>query len=632
MRLRMDAVYGHIDHLSAVMDSPALRAAVQVTNPIRTAFELRVGQSKAIYDALDALSNTAGLRSQLNDAQLRLLSSTLRDYRNNGVGLTQPQRARFNKIINKLQQLSTNYTNNILDSTKTAYTAYRSLASAGKSDNTPIIRQILGHRRGLSGLLGYPNYAEQSLSSKMATFEDANDLLLKVAKDARPAAEREEAQVTAFARKATGNRSLQLQWWDKSFWAERQREALFKVRQEELREHLPLDSVVQGLFKLAKRLYGIDIKPAQQGLSVWHPDVKVFAVSDTGASQPIAYFYADLYARPGQKQGGAWVQPFWDRASYVRMASPAALQAQKQAALYPAVAAASSDKTTPGNKSVRAVQWSPSLAQQTHAWLRAAPLQVPLALLVTNQDPPADGKPSLMSLSDAETLFHEFGHVLQHLLTRSQYGLTSGMRSIEWDAVEFPSQMQEKWVYDNQTFNGFARHYKTGKPVPADMFAKIKGSQTYRQGNSFAYQITLARADLLLHSSFDPKGKTSPMDVLHTQFSSMMPYKVWPGDRTLANFGHIFSGGYAAGYYSYMWADVMSTDAFMAFVEVGTGSEAAVQKLGRRFRASVLSSGGQLSPGAVFKEFRGRGPQVEPLLKYNALESRLPNVAMVSMF
>jgi oligopeptidase A len=184
--------------------------------------------------------------------------------------------------------------------------------------------------------------------------------------------------------------------------------------------------------QLAKRLYGIDIKPAQQKLSLWHPDVKVFAISDEGSSQPIAYFYADLYARPGQKQAGAWVMPFWDRAKYVRTASPAALQAQKQGTLYAAAAqaAVNSSKTAQGSKPVRAVQWSQGLAKQTQAWLKAAPLQVPLALLVTNQDPPADGKPSLMTLSDAETLFHEFGHALQHLLTRSDLGLTTGMRRV----------------------------------------------------------------------------------------------------------------------------------------------------------------------------------------------------------
>jgi oligopeptidase A len=176
--------------------------------------------------------------------------------------------------------------------------------------------------------------------------------------------------------------------------------------------------------QLAKRLYGIDIKPVQQKLSLWHPDVKVYAISDEGSSQPIAYFYADFYARPGQKQGGAWVSPFWDRARYVRQASPAALQAQKQGTLY----ASSSNATKASNKTVFAVQWTPSLQQQTQDWLKSAPKQVPLALLVTNQNPPADGKPSLMSMDDAETLFHEFGHALQHMLTRSEYGMMAGMR------------------------------------------------------------------------------------------------------------------------------------------------------------------------------------------------------------
>jgi oligopeptidase A len=673
IRLRLDSVYGQIDHLSSVMNSDALRSVVEATAPQRVAFELRLGQSKPVYEAVKYLNNTPAVADQLSPEERRLVQITLEDAMDSGVGLPADKKKRFNEIVNILQKLTLNYSNNVLDATKAwklvikdqkklagvepttlavaaqkaqkegfknatadqgpwvitpdyatyasiqafardrdlrqqVYTAYRALASSGKSNNTPLIRKILTMRRELAQLLGYPNYAVSAMMGRMANLTSATALLEQVIKASRPAAIHEDQQLTAFARNATGDPNLKLLWWDIGYWAERQKEALFKVKQEELREYLPLENVLQGLFGLAKKLYGVDLERVKNSPPVWQKDVKVFAIKDSNTGRLMGYLYTDCYARPGQKEGGAWVQPFWDSARYYRAPSPAAL----------AMEAAATAKPAKGNQTA-SVQWTPQLAQQTAKWLDVAPKQIPLAMLVANQDPPAGGKPSLMTMDQAETVFHEFGHALQHLLTTASQGLMSGMRNIEWDAVETPSQMQEKWVYDKNTFDSFAKHWKTGQPVPQWMYEQIKGSITYRKGNAFAWQLVLGVTDLILHSTYDPQGKKSPIQVQQEQYERIMPYPANPKDAQLNNFGHIFGGGYAAGYYSYMWADVMSTDAFEAFVEAGIDNEGVDHKLGRKFRDTFFASGGAVPPGTVFKRFRGRDPKVEPMLTYNGL-------------
>jgi oligopeptidase A len=673
IRLRLDSVYGQIDHLSSVMNSDELRSAVEATAPERVALELRLGQSKPVYEAVKYLNNTPSVVNQLSAEEQRLVQITLEDAMDSGVGLSPDKKKRFNDIVDTLQKLSLNYSNNVLDATKAwklvitdkkklagieqttlavaaqkaqkegfrnataelgpwvitpdyatyasvvgfardrglrqqVYTAYRSLASSGNTDNTPLIRKILTLRRELAQLLGYPNYAVSAMKGRMANLTSATALLEQVIKASRPAAIQEDQQLTAFARNATGDPNLTLLWWDIAYWAERQKEALFKVKQEELRDFLPLGNVLQGMFGLAKKLYGVDVELVNNSPPVWHKDVKVFALKDSNSGRLMGYLYTDCYARPGQKEGGAWVQPFWDSARYYRAPSPAALALQAAAIAKPAKA----------NQTV-SVQWTPKLAQQTQAWLALAPKQIPLAILVSNQDPPADGKPSLMTMDQAETVFHEFGHALQHLLTQASQGLMSGMRNIEWDAVETPSQMQEKWVYDKKTFDSFAKHWKTGQPVPEWMYEQIKGTIKYRKGNAFTWQLVLGVTDLILHSTYDPQGKESPVQVQQEQYKRIMPYPPNPEDAQLNNFGHIFGGGYAAGYYSYMWADVMSSDAFEAFVEAGIDNEGADHRLGRKFRDTFLASGGAVPPGAVFKQFRGRDPKVEPMLIYNGL-------------
>eukprot|EP00879_Flechtneria_rotunda_P006967 GHRR01007314.1.p1 GENE.GHRR01007314.1~~GHRR01007314.1.p1 ORF type:complete len:740 (+),score=194.22 GHRR01007314.1:275-2494(+) len=604
LRLRLDAVFGQIDHLSSVVDTPERRKAVDAITPSRVAFELHLGQSKPIYNAVKQLKDTSVIWQKLNPTQQRIVTITLKDYENSGVGLPEDKKKRFNAISDQLSQLTTNFSSNVLDSTmafkllvtnkseldgleettlavaaekakdaghpsataesgpwlltldyntyvavlsfaknrdlrKNFYIAYRSIASSGKSDNTGIINQILALRKELAVILGYKNYAEEKFTYKMATFNSASSLMEQLINDSRAVAVEENAQVTQFARNVSEDKGLELKWWDIAYWSERQKEHLFHIKQERLREYLPLPLVIKGLFQLAHKLYGINVQLASGALPVWHKDVQVYAVSDANSTKPFAYFYADLFARPGSKQGGAWVQPLWDAAKYWRAPSPAAAAAK-------ATKAAASNST---NSRTASVIWTPSLAKAESDWLNSAPYQLPIAVLISNQNPPAGGKPSLMSLNDAGTLFHEFGHALQHMLSKSKQGLTSGMRNIEWDAVETPSQMQEKWVYDKNMFNSIARHWNTNESVPSWMFDAIKSLKTYRQGNAFSYQLTLAMTDLILHSSYDPRGKVTPTQIQQQQSARIMPYKPYPGDRQLNNFGHIFGGGYAAGYY-----------------------------------------------------------------------------------
>lgn len=668
IRYRLDTTYGLSDNLQSVVDSPELRKAIEAVQPDRVAFELRFSQSKAIYDAVMDVRNTPAKWDKLNAEQQRIVNITIKEFKTSGVRLEPQQLKQYNTVIDRLAKLTTNFTNNVMDSQaafkllitdkkqldgmqqsalevaakravgaghknattesgpwlltldyptylavvtfahdrelrKKLYTSYRRVAADGVTNNDDVIKQILKGRQELAQLLNFTSYAEQAFLGKMATFQHANELMAEVKAAARPVSIAEDRALTAFARNVTGNRKLKLLWWDMAYWAERQKEAKFKVKDEELRQYLPLPSVKEGLWKLANRLYGVTVKLSQQQLPVWHPDVEVYELYDTNSTTPMAFFYADLYARPGTKQSGAWVQPISDRAPYRREASPAAR--------------AAAELRSKGQNISQL--YSQDLAKQQAEWLAAAPLHLPVAVLVSNQNPPTNGKPSLMSMDDAETLFHEFGHALQAMLTRVKEPLAAGMRNIEWDAVEAPSQMQEKWVYDKNTFDSFAKHWETGKPVPKEMFDAVKASRTYRKGNYFTYQLMLASTDLRLHSTFDPTGNMTASQVQHEQYATMMPFPPSPEDRQINSFSHIFAGGYPAGYYSYLWADVMSADGFMAFEEAGTGNEAEVQRLGRKFRDTFLSLGGSVPPAEVFRQFRGRDPKVENVIKFNNL-------------
>jgi oligopeptidase A len=451
------------------------------------------------------------------------------------------------------------------------YKAHVSRASGGEHDNGPLIERILLLRRRQARLLGYANWAEVSLATKMADSVAAVERLLDdLRAAARPAALAELEQLRACAERHGAPEAGDLQPWDVPYWSEVLRRESFDLDSEALRPWFPLPQVLDGLFALCGRLFGIWIVAADGEAPVWHPDVRYFRVleAEGGAEggAPVAAFYLDPYSRPGSKRGGAWMDDCLGRS--------------------------------------RDEQGRPVL---------------PVAYLICNQSPPVGDTPSLMTFEEVETLFHEFGHGLQHMLTTVERPQAAGINHVEWDAVELPSQFMENWCYDRPTLMGMARHWQSGEPLPDAEYRKLLAARTFLGGMATLRQVHFALTDLRLHSRWDPEGGQSPEALRRQLAHSTTVLPPIPEDAMLCAFGHIFAGGYAAGYYSYKWAEVLSADAYAAFEEVGLENEERVQATGRRFRDTVLSLGGSRSPAEVFAAFRGRDPSPEALIRHSGL-------------
>lgn len=631
---RHQRTWGIVSHLKGVQDSKELREAVETVQPENVKLSLRLSQSQPLYQGFKALRN-GPTWSSLTEAQQRAVDNELRDFVLGGVALEGEARERFNAIQQELSQLSTKFSNNLLDATKAykklltdpaevdglpntalglaaqqavqeghegatpekgpwlftldfpsyfpvithsknralreeMYRAYVTRASSGELDNTPLINKILELKQEKARLLGFKNFAEVSLASKMATLESAEQLLEELRVASTAAAKKDLDDVQGFAREQ--GFTDELKWWDIAFWAERLRESKYNISDEELRPYFSLPNVLEGLFSLAKRLFDVDVVPADGTAPVWHPDVRFFKLLKGGA--PKAYFYLDPYSRPAEKRGGAWM---------AEVVGQSALLA-------------------PPGQDVR----------------------LPVAHMVCNQSPPIGSKPSLMTFREVETLFHEFGHALQHMLTSVNDGMVSGIRGIEWDAVELPSQFMENWCYERNTLYSFARHFETGEPLPEELYRRLKAAKTYRSGTMMLRQIHFSSVDLELHARFTPgQGETVfERDQAIAARTQVMP--PFPEDRFLCGFSHIFAGGYSAGYFSYKWAEVLSADAFSAFEEVGLEDEPAIVRTGRQFRDTVLALGGGKAPADVFKLFRGREPSTQALLRHADL---LPTAA-----
>ena len=415
-------------------------------------------------------------------------------------------------------------------------------------------------RQQQAQILGFFTYAEVSLSRKMADdVEEVEKLLEDLRVVCYPAAIAQLQELENFASEGD------LKHWDIAYWAERQREAKFDFNSEQLRPYFPLPQVLEGLFALAKRIFGVTIEAADGQAPIWHPDVRYFQVKDD-TGKPIAYFYLDPYSRPAQKRGGAWMNDCIGRA-----------------------------KLTNGE------------------------IRLPVAYLICNQTPPIDDQPSLMTFDEVNTLFHEFGHGLQHMLTEVDYPGASGINNIEWDAVELPSQFMENWCYDKQTLFGMAKHYQTAEVLPEHYYQKLLDARNYMSATGMLRQLHFSLLDLELHHRYQSGGPETIQQVRDRIAKNTMILQPLEEDAFLCSFGHIFAGGYAAGYYSYKWAEVLSADAFAAFEEVGLENEAAIRAVGKRFKETVLSLGGSLPPMEVFKAFRGREPQTEPLLRHSGL-------------
>ena len=625
---RLGYAWGLVGHLMGVKNSDALREAHAEVQGEVIAFGLRLAQSRPIYEGLEALAASASF-AELEPAQRRIVESLLREARHAGVGLEETERARFNEIQTELAELATKFSNHVLDATKAfslvlrdeaemagtpdslralaaqsaaeegeegataeagpwritldapvllpflehgerrdlreqLYRAHVTKAGSGELDNTPLIGRILSLRQEMAALLGFESFAALSVDTKMAPSVAEVDRLLEDLRSASiDAAKRDFETLQAFAAERGLEGGLAL--WDVGFYAERLREERFDYSEEQLRPYFPMPRVLDGLFSLAGRLFGVSIEAADGEAPTWHPDVRFFRVKDD-AGAPLAAFYLDPYSRPGDKRGGAWMDECLGR-------------------------------TRLGESSARE----------------------PVAYLVCNQAPPVGDRPSLMSFDEVLTLFHEFGHGLQHMLTRVDYGLASGIRNIEWDAVELPSQFMENWCYHRDTLIGLSGHFETGEPLPEALFDKIEAARTFRAGSAMLRQLYFATMDLTLHREDLAATGRSIFDVQREVAEKTTVLAPLPEDRFLCSFGHIFAGGYAAGYYSYKWAEVLSADAFSAFEEAGLDDEDAVEETGRRFRETVLALGGGAPPMEVFEAFRGRAPSPEALLRHSGL-------------
>jgi oligopeptidase A len=444
--------------------------------------------------------------------------------------------------------------------------------SAADLNNWPLIEQILSLRGQQAQRLGYANWAAVSLAAKMADSQAAVEQLLEeLRRAAHPVAQQELEALRACAARHGAPEASDLKPWDVSYWAEVLRQESFELDSEALRPYFPLPRVLEGLFSLCGRLFDIRIEAADGEAPVWHPDVRFFRVLEgAGAGartgKAIAAFYLDPYSRPDSKRGGAWMDECL----------------------------------------VRSVQ-----ADGTPV--------LPVAYLICNQSPPVGETPSLMTFEEVETLFHEFGHGLQHMLTTVERPQVAGINGVEWDAVELPSQFMENWCYDRATLLGMARHWQTGAALPEEEFAKLKAARTFMGGAATLRQVHFALTDMRLHSQWHPGCGQTPEQLRRQIAASTTVLPPIDEDAFLCSFGHIFAGGYAAGYYSYKWAEVLSADAFEAFEAVGLENETQIQETGRRFRDTVLSLGGSLDPKAVFEAFRGRQPSSEALIRHSGL-------------
>ncbi len=620
--------WGVVSHLNGVCNSTELREAHASQQAAVVAFGNRAGQSRVLYEALRSLQSQGGLDA----TQERILTAELRDMELRGVGLQGAAQDAFNAASQELAELATGFGNRVLDATngwtlkltdpdeteglpvslreqlaqaardagdgqataaagpwllgldmprfgpflkysrrrdlrEIAYTAHVSRASGETDGNWPAIERILTLRRQQAHQLGHGSWAEVSLASKMAgSVAEVEALLEDLRTAAYPVALLELEALRACAAREGAAEAVDLKPWDVSFWAEVRRQEAFDLDSEALRPWFPLPRVLEGLFGLCDRLFGLHIRSADGEAPVWHPDVRFFRVDDASSGEPLAAFYLDPYSRPGSKRGGAWMDECLVRS----------LDGAGQPVL-------------------------------------------PVAYLICNQSPPVGDTPSLMTFEEVETLFHEFGHGLQHMLTTVERPQAAGINNVEWDAVELPSQFMENWCYDHATLMGMARHWQSGEPLPEAEFAKLRAARTFMGGAATLRQVHFALTDLRLHSQWTPECGQTPEQLRREIATTTTVLEPIEEDAFLCSFGHIFAGGYSAGYYSYKWAEVLSADAFSAFEEVGLENEAAIQATGRRFRETVLSLGGSRHPGEVFETFRGRAPSPEALIRHSGL-------------
>lgn len=622
---QLSRAWGIVGHLSAVVDTPELRAAYNENIPRITEFWTSLSQNLALFKKYKALRNASSFDS-LSPSRQRVIENTLRDFRLGGAELPEDKKKRFAEIQEKTASLSTRFSENVLDATndfelliknvselsglpedilhaaqaaaradnKTGYKftlhfpsfypvmqyadnrairekMYRANATRASElgtnpewDNTGNINELLRLRKAEALLLGYPNFAEVSLVPKMArTPDEVIAFLEDLAERARPYAEKDLAELKRFGKDELGIDDLQA--WDMAYVSEKLRQKRYAFSEQEVRQYFPEPNVLEGLFRLVQTLYSVSILP--DTAPVWHKDVKFFRIEKAG--KLIGQFYMDLYARPG-KRGGAWM----DDARSRRMT--------------------------------------------------ANGLQTPVAYLTCNFSSPLekDGKrqPALFTHDEVMTLYHEFGHGLHHLLTKVDELGVSGISGVEWDAVEMPSQFMENFCWEWDVVRHMTSHIDSKEPLPKELFDKMLAAKNYQSGLQMLRQVEFSLADMHLHYDYDPDGQKTAQNVLdeiRRKYAVVIPPAF---NRFLQSFSHIFAGGYAAGYYSYKWAEVLSADVYSAFEEsLADGNDLVSPAMGARLLEEILSVGGSRPAIESFTAFRGRQPTIDALLRHNGL-------------
>ena len=606
-----------VSHLNAVQNTDEMREAYNACLPKLSEYFTELGQNEKLYQAFEAFATTDAFTT-LTTAQKKVITNSLRDFRLSGIGLEGEQQKRYAELQLELSELTTKFSENVLDATqgwvnqvtdeadlaglpehvlvaaKAAaeerelegwvltldfpvyygvmlhsdnralreefYTAYATRASdqgpkAGDWDNSELMQKVLTARLELAKLLGFENYAEYSLATKMAQSTDqVVQFLEDLAERSKPQAAKEVEELRAFAAEEAGLETLEA--WDMTYYAEKLKQKRFNISQQELRPYFPLPRVLEGLFGVTERLFNVSARELKD-FDTYHKDVRLFELSRDG--EVVAHCYLDPFARSA-KRGGAWMDDCRVR---------------------------------------RRIDTN---------------LQLPVAYLVCNFTPPIEGEPALLTHDEVTTLFHEFGHGLHHMLTQMEHADISGINGVAWDAVELPSQFMENWCWEPEALALISGHYETGEPLPAQMLERLLEAKHFQSGMMMVRQLEFSLFDFVLHRDYQP-GDTSVQAVLDQVRSQIAVVTPPAFNRFQHSFSHIFAGGYAAGYYSYKWAEVLSADAFSRFEEEGIFNA----DTGQSFRTEILEKGGSKEPMELFVAFRGREPEVDALLRHSGI-------------
>nr|WP_299246112.1 oligopeptidase A [uncultured Halomonas sp.] len=618
---RLSQAWSPVSHLNGTMNTPALRDAYQTCLAMLSDYGTWLGQHEGLFRAYQALKDSPAY-GDLDHAQRRSVDNTLRDFHLAGVDLPAEKKRRYGEIQAKLSELTNSFSNNVLDATQAwykdvsdaakldglpqsaldtlkanaeaknlegyritldfpsffpvltyandrelrreVYTAFATRASdqgpnAGEYDNAGNIEQILALRHELAQLLGFDTYADYSLATKMAESpSQVLEFLDDLAQRAHPQAQEEFNELKAYAKETLGLEDLEP--WDIGYASEKLRESRYAISQEQLRPYFPAPKVIDGLFKVTERLYGVQFVE-DENAPRYHPDVRFFEIRESNV--PIAGFYLDLYAREG-KRGGAWM----DECRVRRQREDGSLQ-------------------------------------------------LPVTYLTCNFTRPVGDKPALLTHDEVTTLFHEFGHGLHHMLTQQSVADVSGINGVAWDAVELPSQFMENFCWEREGLDLIASHFETGERLPDELLGKLQAARNFQSAMGMLRQIEFSLFDFRLHHELKEPTASDVQALLDSVRDKLSVVPRADFNRFQTSFSHIFAGGYAAGYYSYKWAEVLSADAYSAFEEAGVFDE----ETGTRFRQEILEQGGSRDAAELFRAFRGRDPSIDPLLRHSGIRA-----------